>query len=545
MNDEIGDPGLGEPLGVAEPVLDHEQRVRLEALRYAVNEEAATYFAIMRTFTGTMSGLLSDQSASEVAGRLAALGLDLEPDVVDERLRYLAERGNLAYSPRETEARSIREYAQSRARYQLTQRGELVHRLVEEIVGASDAAREVSSEMLGAIGAGLQSLLDLSATDLDTVQPEQISQPTITLFAQFERLVESTREFYAYLSEVLRRFDLDRTEFQAFKSALVGYLQRFVDEIALHMPQLCDLLTRLAPHVAPLLDRANAGQRLLSVDGSRARRDRGLDADDWTSLRSWFLGEAGRQSDAAQVRALATDAMSALLANLRRIAANDDHEAGRYRDLLKLAGWFEGIDDATAHAMWASAFGLYSSRHVGFLADDAGRPVPATTSWWHGPVAEVPVTLRQQGDRAMRGKPGRPADFSLAKAHRIQERTRAEESRRAALVELASHRGRLDNIRVSDAARAVLLDLYAHALMSDGRTSASSLTASFLTASAMTNAPLVDSPLVDGGLRVVVERTPGAGTTVSSPDGSLEFCDLTLHLEPARLTDQSVEEQIA
>jgi hypothetical protein len=78
------------------------------ALRYATGEESATYVAIMRTFTGEISGLLSDQSASEVAARLAELGIELDRETVDDRLSYLVEHGNLARSPRETEARSLR-----------------------------------------------------------------------------------------------------------------------------------------------------------------------------------------------------------------------------------------------------------------------------------------------------------------------------------------------------------------------------------------------------------------------------------------------------
>lgn len=89
------------------PGLAHVERVRLEALRYAVNEEAASYVTIMRTFTGAISGLLSDQSAAEVAARLAAQGLELSVDTVDERL---SAHGNLARSPREFEARNLREY---------------------------------------------------------------------------------------------------------------------------------------------------------------------------------------------------------------------------------------------------------------------------------------------------------------------------------------------------------------------------------------------------------------------------------------------------
>jgi len=64
------------------------------------------------------------------------------------------QHGNLGRSPRETEARSLRDYLLNRARYQLTQRGELVHRQIEELLSYSERAREVSSEMLGGIQPG-------------------------------------------------------------------------------------------------------------------------------------------------------------------------------------------------------------------------------------------------------------------------------------------------------------------------------------------------------------------------------------------------------
>jgi hypothetical protein len=273
-------------------------RVRLEALRYAVNEESVQYIAVMRTFTGGLSGLLSDQSAAEVAAALADEGIELDTDTTDARLSYLVEHGNLARSPRETEARSLRDYLQNRARYQLTQRGELVHRQIEDLLAYSESAREVSSEMLGGIQAGLAALDGYDDAALAAAEPDLIAREIGTLFAQFERLVHSTREFYTYLTQVLSRFDLDRGEFQAFKTALLDYLQRFVDEISRYMPQIADVLGRLAPRVPMLCDRANAGQRLLDLQGQVARRSPGLSPEDWHGLHVWFNGEGGRGSDA-------------------------------------------------------------------------------------------------------------------------------------------------------------------------------------------------------------------------------------------------------
>ncbi|AXH96040.1 DUF2397 family protein [Ornithinimicrobium avium] len=351
-------------------------RHRLEALRYAVNDEAVQYVAIMRIFTGGLSGLMSDQGAAEVQASLAEQGIELDLDTVDDRLSYLVEHGNLARSPREAEARTLADYLRNRARYQLTQRGELVHRQVEELLGHTESAREVSSQLLGGILAGLTALVELDPRQLGQVDPDALARDITTIFAQFDELVRSTREFYTYLTQVLSRFDLDRAEFQLFKTALIDYLQRFVDEVSRHMPQLAEVVRRIQPAVPALVARAGAGERLLDLHGRAARRSAGLQVEDWHSLRAWFAGDGTRASDADGVRHLATAAMRSLLTNLRRIASSADREHGRYADLVRLASWFDTADDDTAHALWAGVFGLYGARHLGFVADDPERALP-------------------------------------------------------------------------------------------------------------------------------------------------------------------------
>jgi uncharacterized protein (TIGR02677 family) len=485
-------------------------RLRLEALRYAVNDEAATYIAVMRVFTDGTAGLLSDLSAAEVAERLD--GLELDVDTVDARLTYLVERGNLARSPRETEARSIREYLTTRARYQLTQRGELVHRQVEELLGATDEVREVSTEMLGGILGGLRRLVQYDDERLAGADPDEVAREVATVFAQFERLVTSTRDFYASLAAVLNRYDLGREDFQAFKAALLDYLQRFVDEVARSVPQIAELLGDLEPRQPALLARAATGTRLLGLEGVRARRSLGLEEQDWQGLHAWFRGGPGRRSDADEVRSLATRAMRALLVNLRRISTSTEREVSRYADLLRLATWFDASTPADAHALWAAAFGLYSCRHLSFVADPDADPPPATSSWWRAPVADVPVMLRASGERRASGATARREDFAAAKARRIAERERAQRERDEALHELASRKGVHAEFELSDGARAALLDLYARALSG---------------ASGPLRAPATARA---DQVALTVRRTPGRSTCVRSPSGLLQLVDLTLEL---------------
>jgi len=499
-------------------ILDPHERQTLGALRYAVNDDAGVYLAIMRLFTAGMSGFLSDQSADEVTQRLGEQGLDIDRDTVDLRLSYLVEHGNLARSPRETEARTVQEYLTNRARYQLTSQGELVQRHIEELLAYTDGAREVSSEMLPSILKGLQQLSRAVDQGLAAADPRELAAQITTLFAQFEVLVSSTRQFYSYLNQVLTRFDLGRDEFVLFKSALIGYLQLFVDEIARHMPQVADHVVALGPHVETLCARAGADQRLVGLDGEKARRAPGLQPDDWASLNAWFVGSPSRRSDAANVRLLATEAMRSLLTNLRRISVGADRRQGRYSDQVMLARWFSEADDATAHRLWEAVFGLYPARHLAFRADPEGDPVPATRSWWSAAAAEVPVSLRTRGERHSGGRSGARVDYSAAKAARIAERSAQQQRREAALRQLANCTGDLSDIRLDDEARAVFLDLYAQALTGHGRP---------LTE----NAAAVSSARVDGvELQVRVAAAPNNQVSVRSPSGVLTLMDVSVRL---------------
>jgi len=253
------------------------------------------------------------------------------------------------------------------------------------------------------------------------------------------------------------------------------------------------------------------------VEGEAAHRAQGLDPGDWDGLDAWFVGGPGRDSDAAGVRRLATDAMRALLVNLRRIATGR-REQSRYSDLLTLAGWFAAADDDTARAVWAAAFGLYSWRHLAFAADDDADPVPPTASWWRTSSADVPLALRRHGARTIRGRAGRRDDYSGAKTARVAERERLERLRVAALAEIAESPGRLASVRLSDDARGVLLELYARALVGRGRP--------------LGARDVATTEAAGAGWRLVVRRTPGASTVITSPAWRLELADLTLVVEP-------------
>ncbi len=115
----------------------------------------------------------------------------------------------------------------------------------------------------------------------------------------------------------------------------------------------------------------------------------------------------------------------------------------------------------------------------------------------------VPVSLRERGDRAMRGRSSRVPDPTADRLRLTAEARREAEQRQAAAAELALT-GSLHGAAISPAARDLLLDLMA-GLLAGNRDET------------------VDH---DVGLRLRV--VPGQDTVVTSPDGTTTFVGLSL-----------------
>jgi uncharacterized protein (TIGR02677 family) len=493
---------------------------RLTAYTYLTVPDRATHLAIMRVFTST---LLADLSAHDVAGRLPD-GPD--PDTVAAKLEQLKTWGNLLPSSRPVKAASIREYHRARSRYQLSPLGERIQRQADEILAIADAAREVSREMLGLVARGLQEL-DTAAQAPGGVEPHESLERISTLFAQFGQFADSVRDFYAYLGQVIFRYDLDSAEFSGFKDLLLDYAETITEDVAHFAPQIEESLTSLWPRLPAILDRidqSDQGLTALQQASIEIQRSRGRDLGDWAGLREWFIDDAGQGSQVDQLRAATLRALQALLANAKRMIRSATSELSRRKDLLRLAGWFDAADDATAHDLFVAAFGLYSARHLS-AAPDADRDVPAMTRWWDGPVAAVPVALRERGSRTPRGRAAAAEDYTGQREQLRAEAAEAARRQHAAAAELRAASARIAEVRLSGAATGLLLDLVARSL-----------------AGAPPGFAEITGTDDDLDLRVRLTRSPGRRTVIRGADGDFALDGLTLAVAGASMDSPGMGE---
>jgi hypothetical protein len=130
-------------------------------------------------------------------------------------------------------------------------------------------------------------------------------------------------------------------------------------------------------------------------------------------------------------------------------------------------------------------------------------------SWWDSDPVSVPVSLRERGDRVMRGRSSRVPDPTADRLRLTAEAQREAEQRQAAAAELA-RTGSLHRATISPAARNLLLDLVAELL-------------------ARHREAITDH---DVGLRL--RAVPGPDTVVASSDGTTTFCGLSLQVDGTR-----------
>ncbi len=504
---------------------------RLTAYAYLSAPERLEHIAIMRVFCGT---LLADLAVPDVRERLAAVGgpaTALDADTLATRLDQLVKWGNLLPSTHTVKASSITEYQRARSRYQLSKLGERIQRDADEVLASADAAREVSSELLSLVERGLRELAGLVVRP-GGAEPQEALERISTLFVQFAEFADSVRDFYAYLGQVLARYDLDTAEYQGFKELLLDYVEAITEDVSFRAPRIAGALDQLWPHLPDLLKQLDTHSRGLSgvravaggESATRVQRSRGRELSDWEGLRGWFTDLEGRGSQVDQLRDATMRALQSLLANAKRMLRSASGEMSRRKDLLRLARWFDEAAPEDAHDIAVAAFGLYGARHLG-IPPAADEAVPAYASWWTGPVVAVPVALRERGSRAQRGRASAVEDHSEQKRRLAETAQAQEEARRAAAEELRSASGRFAHIRLTPAALSLLLELLATALGNAQLRRAGNGRSGPDRPFAVEGASSED---VELGVRLTVRCADGSGTVLHSADGDLTLDGLEL-----------------
>lgn len=402
----------------------------------AASEHAELYREVMLCFVAAKQRFTIHLRPAEIADALAARA-DLTA-----ALEQLVAWGNLRADPDTARVSTVDEFNRARFIYRMTAEGEAAERVLGDFDRTFGAAGALQSWALEDIVEQLRVLTELAARP--SLDEAKVAAALNTLAERFSGLAQNAQVFTGDLRRTIDLRGIDTDAFVAYKERLIGYLQRFIQ----------DLLTRTA-EIAALLEQLGEAdtERLLVAAARREARDAAPDADSpdeavapllagwrerFAGFRHWFVGGREGPSQSQQLRHLAVNAIPELLGVVQRLGDRRVQRSDRAADYRTLALWFaEAQDDGQRHRLAAVAFGLGSARHLSIDAatlDARERlPVPPGTSWAAAPPLELSPRLRATGSYERRGSPARMHDRSA--------------ERRAIELSVAAERAAADRLR--------------------------------------------------------------------------------------------------
>ena len=373
--------------------------------RYLAAENAVLYRRVMTAFVLAKRRFVVTLRPDEI--------LD-GADEVRQALVQLEQWGNLRSDPDTSRVTTIADFQRARLMYQLTQEGENAERALDEFDRRFGVSGSLQSAALDDIVVQLRALAE--AAKRRPLDEARVALALLTLTDRFERLAANAQAFAGSLRRTIDLRGIEEAAFLAYKDTLIGYLDRFIQ----------DMLTRTGT-IASLIDELTEEgvEELLAAAAERDARDDAPDQQPvdhvgmwrgrWAGFQQWFVGSDGRASQASLLRRMARTAIPELL---RAAAAINDRRSGRSdraADFRTLALWFaDAPSDDDRHRLASAAFGLASARHLaidGETLDARSRePVPVTASWSAAPPVEISPRLRATGSWEKRGAQARVRD---------------------------------------------------------------------------------------------------------------------------------------
>jgi uncharacterized protein (TIGR02677 family) len=401
---------------------------RFDVFAHLTTDGATTYRRVLAAFITAKERFHVHLRPEDVASSLHVDGgARVELDELTAKLDSLERWGNLRSHPDTSRVTAVEDFYRRRLLYGLTHEGEAAERALRAFDDALGRRGALQAVALADIELGLRELQFLAADD----DPDlgKLRQTLSALTGRFTDLAENASAFMASLQ---RSIDLEGTSedaFIAYKDKLIGYLERFIQDLVTIGATIAGLLRDAdGGRIASLLERIavdEAADEAPDPDDPTAQRalERSRERwhNRWTGLKSWFVSSGGHDSQAKLLRSRALAAIPALLdvvreANVRRAGRSD-----RSADFLTLARWFAAApSDGDRHRLWHAAFGLDPARHLAVDVETlqrwADEPRTVGGPWADAEPIVVSPQLRRTGSYERRGRPTQVLDRSEDKA---------------------------------------------------------------------------------------------------------------------------------
>ena len=347
-------------------MLIHEKLLKpVVETKYLNVENTARYRSIIRFFYLKYERLKYWLYQEEVYEELKedSYFSDYTMEQCQQDLAALVEWKNLLTIQDTRKVTTIEEFKSKKFRYQLSEYTVEIERMVIRLESLFIEGASLEPALLERIRMNIAKIPEISEKE-----QEEIYSWWNDLNNDFVRLNQNYQDYMRELNSVKAEELMRTKEFLIFKDRLMDYLRTFVKSLQMNVTMIEDYLKNLEedymedilkqiidyelsiPHIKTEVDEEKIKEKILGR---------------WKSMKEWFLGEGGKESEALLVFDTTNEIIRKITRYATRISEQNNNGANRREEYYKIAQMFskcETIEEA--HRLSAYVFGIEAPLHL-------------------------------------------------------------------------------------------------------------------------------------------------------------------------------------
>ncbi|MFA5536757.1 MAG: TIGR02677 family protein [Bacillota bacterium] len=345
---------------------------------------------------------------------------------LEQDLNQLVEWKNLIPRQDTGKVTTIQEFKKKKFRYQCTPYTVEFERMIQALMRKGDSfGGSLEKNLFDKL---LEAILQIKDLEITAANIEKAYNLWDELLSYFKKLTENATDYLAHLESEKIEDMLVTEAFIAYKDALTEYLRNFMTALQRTSLKIEGVLQDIPPEKVEklsqiLVEHYLSIPRLEQVFTSEELKAGYL--NQWEGLRSWFLGQGGRDSDLIYLQNITNETVRRLTRFAQRLGEKHHNFKSRKKDYQHLAQIFSDCSSlAEAHLLSASIFGLFHTRHLWGeekVTEDIYQEV------WDVPPSEVILNPRIRAYRE-KTRPQAVVSFPVEKAEALKEYLREKEA---------------------------------------------------------------------------------------------------------------------
>lgn len=284
-------------------------------------------------------------------------------DMLKQDLDILVEWGNLIPVQDTSKAATVEEFKNKQFRYQLSEYSVEIERMTIRLENLKVESASLEPSLLERLKTELRRFKDMAREDENTVGIWWNS-----LNEDFKRLNQNYQDYIRDLYSLKAEEMMRSKAFLVFKDKFIDYLRNFIKGLQENAYAIEAVL-----HTITKEDEKNVLEKVFAYDKSIPRIDTEVSFEAirdsitgrWINLKSWFLGDNGRESEVSKLFSITNEIIRKITRFAFQIVETRNSAANRKEEYKKLCGMFLACRDIDeAHRLSSLAFGIFNTQHI-------------------------------------------------------------------------------------------------------------------------------------------------------------------------------------